>query len=107
MNKTIIQNRNDANTAAVCNAGNYPVSTDDVASEEKQLDFEENEKSISEAKKITNLNTDCMGIIFEHLELEDLLNLADSSKQFYSAACLVYKRQYANSYMIFDSDACR
>lgn len=94
MSKTIIQNRKDTNTAAVFNAENYPVSTGDVASEEK---------IISEAKKITNLNTDCMEIIFEHLELEDLLNLADSGKQFYSAACLVYKRQYANSYMIFDT----
>lgn len=47
-------------------------------------------------KKITNLNTDCMEIIFGHLEIDDLLNVADSSKQFHTAVCQVYKRKYLN-----------
>lgn len=47
--------------------------------------------------KITNLNSDCMELIFEHLELNDLLNIADSNKHFYGAACQVYRRKYMNT----------
>lgn len=50
----------------------------------------------SGGKHINNLNTDCMEMIFEHLEINDLLNVADSSKQFHTAVCQVYKRKYLN-----------
>lgn len=60
--------------------------------------------SIFETTKITDLNTDCMEIIFEHLEFNDLPNVADSSKQFYTAVCGVYKRKYENMKLIFDHE---
>lgn len=78
-------------------------NAENIVDKEKHLNFLEDAKSVFETKKITNLNTDCMEIILKHLKLSDLLNIADSSKEFYSAACLVYKRQYANSYIIFNS----
>lgn len=46
--------------------------------------------------KITDLNSDCMEAIFVHLEFDDLVNVAECSKQFYTAACGAYKRNYAN-----------
>lgn len=54
-------------------------------------------------QNITNINSDCMEHIFERLELNDLLNVADSSKQFYNAACQVYKRKYLNMNPIHDN----
>lgn len=65
---------------------------------EQQFDLVEN-------TKITNLNTDCMEIVFEHLDFHDLLNVADSCKQFYCAASRVYKRKYLNTNPIFDKDS--
>lgn len=52
-------------------------------------------------KNIINLNCDCMELIFKHLEFNDLLNVVDSSKHFYSAACEVYKRKYINMNPIY------
>lgn len=54
--------------------------------------------------KITNLNTECMESIFEHLEMNDLLNVVDSNKQFYAAAFQVFRRKYKNTYFILGSD---
>lgn len=52
--------------------------------------------------KITDLNCDCLENIFKYLEFDDLLNIADSSQQFYNAVCLVYKKEYANKEVVFD-----
>lgn len=54
-----------------------------------------------EPKNITILNTDCLESIFEHLEFNDLLNVADSSKHFYGAACQVYKTKFMNMTTIY------
>lgn len=48
--------------------------------------------SIIESTKITSLNTDCMEFVFEHLNVIDLVNVADSNTQFYSAVCQVFKQ---------------
>lgn len=53
------------------------------------------------SSSITNINTDCRELIFEHLEFNDLVNIADTSKQFYSTVCLVYKRKYVNMNPMF------
>lgn len=55
----------------------------------KHLNFLDNQKTIPETTRITNLNTNCMELIFEYLELNDLLSIADSNKEFYSATCLI------------------
>lgn len=69
---------------------------------EKKISSLENTKSKFETTKITNLNTDCMELVFEHLELKDLLNISDSSNQFESAVCRVYKKKYLNMDPTFD-----
>lgn len=100
---TPLQNKKEANSVVAFNAESSTASIRAAMSGKKELDCMENVQT----KTITNLNTDCMEIIFKYLELNDLLNIADSSKAFYSAACLVYKIQYANAYMIFDRDYFR
>lgn len=70
-------------------------------SNELKINTLQNEKNKSEATKIIDLNTDCMGTIFEHLELDELVNVADSSKHFYATACETYKRKYQNIIPIF------
>lgn len=51
--------------------------------------------------KFTNLNFDCMETIFEYLDLNDLLNVADSNKHFYNSVCKVFQRKYRNLLPIF------
>lgn len=56
---------------------------------------------------ITNLNNDCMSYIFEYLELNDLLNIADSSKVFYVALCRVFKRKYNKTNLLLSNENYR
>lgn len=60
------------------------------------------ESETAETTKITDLNTHCMEAIFQYLEFNDLLNIVESSKQFYTASCEVYKKKYTGKYLIFD-----
>lgn len=70
--------------------------------EGKEIDSFDNAKSIIETTKITALNTDCLEIIFDYLVFNDLINVADTCKHFYSAVCIVYKKKYFNMKPIFD-----
>lgn len=47
--------------------------------------------------KITNLNDDCLEVIFGNFDWLQLLSTADSSHHFYSATCLEFKRKYGHS----------
>lgn len=49
--------------------------------------------------KLTDLNIDCLEAILEHLELKDLLNVADSNKRLCHASKFVYIEKYG-SYII-------
>lgn len=98
-----MENKTRPNTPATSNAG---ISMEQTLNG-KELYRLENMIGSPETKKITNLNTDCMEIIFKHLDLNDLLNVVDSSREFYSAACMVYKKQYGNAYMIYDIESGR
>lgn len=69
---------------------------------EKSTAFEEDTICELKTTKITNLNSDCLELIFERLELNDLLNIADSSKYFYGAVCQLYRRKYMNMNPIID-----
>lgn len=46
---------------------------------------------------LTTINDDCKELIFEHLEWSDLLNIAETNKKLYSAACIVFKRKYGKA----------
>lgn len=81
---------------------NATMSNEYKISDENHIDGLENAKSRSQTKKISNLNPDCLETIFEHLELNDLLSLADSSVQFYDAVCQVYRKKYLNKILILD-----
>lgn len=56
----------------------------------------------NESTKITDLNNDCLEVLFEYLHFDDLLNIVEASNQFYSPVCLVYKRKYAEKDLVFD-----
>lgn len=45
----------------------------------------------------TTINSDCMQLIFEHLEWRDLVNVAETCKTFYAQACMVFKRKYSGN----------
>lgn len=51
----------------------------------------------SSMTKITDMNVDCLEMVFEHLDLPDLLNVADSNKELRSAAGIVFNRKYGKS----------
>lgn len=50
---------------------------------------------------LTTINDDCRELIFEHLGLQDLLNIAETSKRLHSAACAVFKRKYGRAKIDF------
>lgn len=47
--------------------------------------------------KLTTIDEDSKILIFEHLELIDLISLAETSKELYAAVCDVYKRKYGKT----------
>lgn len=53
-----------------------------------------------ETTKITNVNTDCLEIVFKHLGLSDLLNVADSCKHFKEAADIVFTAKYGKKAVV-------
>lgn len=56
-------------------------------------DSVENDSDIN----LITINDDCKMHIFEYLEVEDLINIAETSKQLYSIACLVFQQKYGNN----------
>lgn len=50
--------------------------------------------------KITNLNLDCLFIIFEHLNLTDLLNVAEIDDDIHSMAATVFRHRYRHKRII-------
>lgn len=62
---------------------------------------------LHETTKFTNLNTDCMELVFNHLELNDLLSVADSSKVFHAPICQVFKKKFLNKNIVFDLERNR
>lgn len=54
-----------------------------------------------EPLKLTTINNDCKELIFDYLEWQDLINIADTSKQLYAATCRVFKRKYGNAKIDF------
>lgn len=58
-------------------------------------------------KKLTDINEDCLESIFKHLPPEDLLNVAEASKEFQSAVNMVYRRQYSQKTADVELSICR
>lgn len=83
------------------------MDTQAVESNEKtrndRIEPEQNRRMPSDAPdepkttKITDLNKKCLGLIFKHLRIKDLLSLADTSKYFKRSVDDEYKRKYGNA----------
>lgn len=56
----------------------------------------------SEQTEFTDINTDCLEKIFNYLELDDLLNVADTCTHFKGAADIVASRIFAKKWIIID-----
>lgn len=50
------------------------------------------DKDANTMTKLTDVNTDCLQIVFNYLNLRDLLNIADANKHLKSAAEFVFAR---------------
>lgn len=62
------------------------------------------QRSAISSTKITDVNVDCLEKIFEHLNLTDLNNVAETDVHFFTAARLVYKRLHVSKTVkIYDS----
>lgn len=61
------------------------------------LHTEDDQQAKNSILNLSNMNDDCKEFIFEHLDWQDLLSIADTNKQLYSAACRVFKRKYGNA----------
>lgn len=54
-----------------------------------------------EPLKLTTINDDCKELIFEHLDLMDLVNIVETNKQLNTAVCAVFKRKYGNKGIVY------
>lgn len=57
--------------------------------------------------KITDINSDCIEIILEYLNCDDLVNVANTNKQLKSVAETVFKRKYAECVIFHPNSWCR
>lgn len=95
-----MENKKVKNKIAECLAESNVISEDSTMLNACEIN-DDIKTDFLERKNIINLNSDCMELIFEHLEFNDLLNVTDSSKHFYTATNQVYKRKYTNMNPIY------
>lgn len=57
--------------------------------------------------KITELNFDCLESCLEHLDIKDLLNIADASKQLRNVARVVYNRKFKQRTVFYGPLKCK
>lgn len=60
------------------------------------------EQSTTPTAGLQNLIDDCKEMVFERLELVDLLNVADSSKQMQPTVCQIFERNHSNRRIVID-----
>lgn len=49
-----------------------------------------------------DLIDDCKEMVFEHLELADLLNVADTNTQMQPTVCQIFERNHSNRRVVID-----
>lgn len=52
---------------------------------------------VTEPLNITTINNDCKELIFEYLEWDHLISVADASKELHTLVCRVFDRKYGNN----------
>lgn len=55
----------------------------------------------SEPLTLVTINNDCKELIFEHLEVKDLVNIAETNKELKTAVCAVFRRKYGNKIITY------
>lgn len=55
----------------------------------------------SEPLTLVTINNDGKELIFEYLEVKDLVNIAETSKQLKTAVCAVFRRKYGNKIITY------
>lgn len=73
----------------------------------KQITFQNKHQRLNEIEKlqatqITDLNDDCLQMIFEFLDIQSLVNIADSNRWLVNAARLVYIRKFSKISVVID-----
>lgn len=56
----------------------------------------------TEPSGLNELIDDCKEMVFEHLELADLLNMADTNTQIQPTVCQVFERNHSNRRVVID-----
>lgn len=59
-----------------------------------EIDFYSKLITMGSTVNLTSINDDCKLEIFKYLEFEDLINVAETSKQLHTAAEDIFKRKY-------------
>lgn len=54
-------------------------------------------QEILEPLNLITVNNDCKELIFDYLEWQDLIRVAETAKPFYTSVCRVFSRKYSNS----------
>lgn len=73
------------------------IETENIGENVEPMNFDSNE---TESVKLTSLDDDCLEHLFGFLDAFDLLNMADTTKQFLNASCVVFKRKYCSAKVV-------
>lgn len=69
-----------------------------VANEQNVLE----QSTQTAASGLHDLIDDCKEMVFEHLELADLLNVADTNTQMQPTVCQIFERNHSNRRIVID-----
>lgn len=59
-------------------------------------------EKLTKVMKLATLNNDCLELLFDHLELDDMISVADTSRIFYVPVCLAFKSKYKRTKIIIN-----
>lgn len=71
-----------------------------IANEEIVL--QQSTTTTTKATGLHDLIDDCKEMIFEHVELADLLNVADTNTQMQPTVCQIFERNHSNRRVVID-----
>lgn len=60
------------------------------------------QSTATQATGLHDLIDDCKEMVFEHLELADLLNVADTNTQMQPTVCQIFERNHSNRRVVID-----
>lgn len=60
------------------------------------------QQSTTQPTGLHDLIDDCKEMVFDHLELADLLNVADTNTQMLPTVCQIFERNHSNRRIVID-----